>query len=145
MSWNPTVVTVAGHVITDVVLRQVSDELRVASFRIASTERRFNREEQTWVDGEKLYLSVTCWRRLADNVSATLAKGDPVLVQGKLRLKYNDAGGDRRQFYEIEATSLGIDLSRVQTLGNAPEIIAPRTEAESVEAATAKEPEAVPF
>ncbi|GLZ34966.1 hypothetical protein Lesp02_71530 [Lentzea sp. NBRC 105346] len=145
MPWNETPVTIVGTVITDVVHRQVGDgSISLANFRIVSTERRYNRETSEWVDGDQLFLGVTCWRRMADNARATLAKGDPVVVHGRLRQKSSEADGVRRQFYEIEATAMGVDLSRCRSLGSMPEIVAPRTEEESVAAAGA-EPQLTPF
>lgn len=148
MAWNETPITVVGTVVADVTHRHTSEGVSVSNFRIASTERRYNKQTLEWEDGDRLFLGVVCWRRLADNASATLAKGDPVLVHGRLRHRYQEVEGQRRQFYEIEAASLGVDLGRCHTLLNAPEasaIVAPRTEDESVTGATQAEPETVPF
>lgn len=145
MAWNETQITIAGIVITEIAHRTVSENVSVANFRVGSTERKYNKEAAEWVDGETLYLGVNCWRKLADNVRAALRKGDAVLVHGKLRLRYGEATGERRQFYEIDATSVGLDLSRVHAVSTAPEIVAPRTEEQSVEAAASEEREQVPF
>src|SRR5581483_628331 len=59
---NETVTTVVGNVITDVKQRRITDGTRVASFRVASNERRFDKESQSWVNGDSLYVTVTCWR-----------------------------------------------------------------------------------
>jgi single-strand DNA-binding protein len=64
------------------------------------------------VDGESLYLSVSCWRRLAEN-AASLVKGDPVIVRGKLRTReWTTEQGERRSVVELEANSIGPDLAR---------------------------------
>jgi single-strand DNA-binding protein len=84
----------------------------VLNFRVASNERRFDKTSETWVDGESLYLSVNCWRRLAEN-AASLVKGDPVIVSGKLRTReWTTEQGERRSAVELEANAVGPDLAR---------------------------------
>jgi single-strand DNA-binding protein len=57
---------------------------------------------------------VNCWRRLGENVRACVAKGDPVVVRGKLSVREYEAEGVRRTSTEIEARSVGLDLARVR-------------------------------
>ncbi|HSP36128.1 MAG TPA: single-stranded DNA-binding protein [Frankiaceae bacterium] len=83
-----------------------------ASFRIASTERRRDAATDTWQDGESVFVQVTCWRRLAQNVGVSLGKGDRVIVCGRLRQWVADKDGVRRTVYEIEADAVGPDLQR---------------------------------
>ena len=80
-----TTLTVLGRVATTVTQVTFNDGGLKASFRLASRERRFDRDQQTWVDGAQLFLGVVCWRNLADRVVATLRVGDPVIVRGRLR------------------------------------------------------------
>jgi len=84
----------------------------VCNFRVASTARRFDREQSTWIDGDSVFLRVTCWRQLAENVYASVRKGDPVVVTGRLATKPYEVEGQRRSSYELEATSVGFDLGR---------------------------------
>jgi single-strand DNA-binding protein len=88
------------------------DAALVLNFRVACNERRFDKASESWVDGESLYLSVSCWRRLAEN-AASLVKGDPVIVRGKLRTReWTTEQGERRSVVELEANSIGPDLAR---------------------------------
>jgi len=109
---NETVTTVVGNVITDVKQRRITDGTRVASFRVASNERRFDKETQSWVNGDSLYVSVTCWRKLALGVTASLTKGDPVMVTGRLFTRGYEIEGQKRSVTELEAFAVGPDLSR---------------------------------
>lgn len=109
---NETVTTVVGNVITDVKQRRITDGTRVASFRVASNERRFDKETQSWVNGESLYVSVTCWRKLALGVTASLMKGDPVMVTGRLFTRGYEVEGQKRSVTELEAFAVGPDLAR---------------------------------
>lgn len=108
-----TPVTVVGTLVTDMRPRRVGpDGTLVLNFRIACNERRFDSASESWVDGESLYLSASCWRRLAEN-AASLVKGDPVIVRGKLRTReWTTEQGERRSVVELEATAIGPDLAR---------------------------------
>ncbi|MQY07260.1 Single-stranded DNA-binding protein 2 [Actinomadura sp. RB68] len=44
----------------------------MASFRVASTPRYFNKAANNWTDGEALFLTCTIWRQAADNVAESL-------------------------------------------------------------------------
>lgn len=83
-----------------------------ARFRVASTERRRDPVTETWQDGESVFVQVTCWRRLAENVANSLEKGDRVIVSGRLRQWVAERDGVRRTVHEIEADAVGPDLQR---------------------------------
>jgi single-strand DNA-binding protein len=108
-----TPVTVVGTLVSDMRPRRVGpDGTLVLNFRVACNERRFDSASESWVDGESLYLSASCWRRLAEN-AASLVKGDPVIVRGKLRTReWTTDQGERRSVVELEATAIGPDLAR---------------------------------
>jgi single-strand DNA-binding protein len=80
-------------------------------FRIASTERYFNRAAEEWNEAEPVYLTVTCWRQLAENVILSLRPGDPVIVHGKLvNPSFERDGRVERRPLEISAGAVGPDL-----------------------------------
>jgi single-strand DNA-binding protein len=83
-----------------------------ARFRVASTERRRDAATDTWTDGPSVFVQVTCWRRLAENVANSLSKGDRVIVCGRLRQWVAEKDGVRRTVHEIEADAVGPDLQR---------------------------------
>lgn len=111
---NETVVTVVGNVASDLRTRRVAQtEERVVGFRVAASERRWDRASESWVDGDRFSAWVSCWRRLGDGVLASLAKGDPVVVSGRLSVReYEGPQGERRFSTEIAASAVGPDLSR---------------------------------
>ncbi len=108
---NETPVTICGNVASDVRYVCTDQGLSIASFRIASTERRYERG-RGWIDGETNYLTVTCFRALAENVAASLQKGQPVLVCGKLRIRSWKKDERQGLSAEVEAAAVGHDLSR---------------------------------
>ncbi|MDX6742886.1 single-stranded DNA-binding protein [Actinocorallia sp. A-T 12471] len=83
------------------------------SLRVGVTPRWFDRASGQWENGQPTFVSVTCWRSLAENVNASnLVPGTPVIVQGRLRVREYERGGERRTAVEIEALAIGHDLTR---------------------------------
>ena len=128
---NETLVTVVGNVISDVYRRDTQAGVPLATFRMASNERRFDKESGQWVDGDRLYLSVTCWRRLALGVVTSLEKGDPVVVRGRLSTRTYEVNGNRRSVTGMEAYQLGPDLSRCHVCVQRPRKSSGSTDAAS--------------
>jgi single-strand DNA-binding protein len=110
---NETMVTLVGHVATEPALRITTGGARVTSFRLASTERRFDKGVNDWRDAYTTFFTVTTWRTMAENVCASVKKGQPVVVHGRLRdSSYESKDGQWRTVLEVEAFALGHDLSR---------------------------------
>ena len=108
---NDISVTVMGTVGTDI--KYVAGERGArATFRLASTTRFFSKSSQSWMDGSTTWLDVLCWRRLADNVASSLAKGDRVIVVGRLGVRTWEGDRGSRQSVEINAIAVGHDLNR---------------------------------
>jgi single-strand DNA-binding protein len=101
--------TVAGRVATTPE-RHVSDGRTRVVFRVASTERRYVRARDQWGDAETVYLTVTCWRQLAESVHQSLRLGDPVVVHGKLLSRTFDLDGRPQTRIELGAEAVGPDL-----------------------------------
>ncbi len=109
---NETIVTVVGHVAKEPAMRTTVAGVRVTSFRLASTERRFDRDIKDWRDGDTIFYTVTCWRTAAENVYSSVQKGQPVVVHGRLKDSSYDKEGQRRTVIEIAAYAVGHDLTR---------------------------------
>ena len=112
-----TTIVIVGNVLTAPEWRRTTNtQTLVANFRVASTSRRFERDHNRWVDGDSLRVRVTCWRRLAENVMASIAVGDPVVVAGRLYTRdWTDSENNPRISYEMEAAAVGHDLARGRT------------------------------
>ena len=115
---NETLVTIVGNVVDNPRMRRTERGADVASFRIGSTARKLDRETGQWVDGNKLFVSVSCWRQLALNAVDSLRRGDPVVVSGRLSTREYEKDGQKRSSFELEASALGHDLSRGTTVFN---------------------------
>lgn len=105
--------TVIGTVITSPQRRHTQGGDEVISFRVASTVRYRPPGSQNWQDGNTLYLTVSCWRRLITGVGATIMKGSPVIVHGQLSSsQYTAKDGTARSDLEMRAIAIGPDLAR---------------------------------
>ena len=110
---NDANIDLAGFVASEPSFRRLATGTSHAKLRVAYTERRLNRETGEWGDGPTSFVTVLCWRSLADNVAMCLRKGEPVLVRGRLRVRgYEGKDGSRGTETEIDASSIGHDLSR---------------------------------
>lgn len=97
------VATVPRHIVT-------GEGLPITSFRLASTQRRFDRSNQRWIDGETNWYTITSFRQLAMNSASSIAKGDRVVLSGRLKIREWENADRSGTNIEIEADSLGHDL-----------------------------------
>ena len=88
-----------------------SDGLAICSFRLASSVRRFDRASNRWVDADTNWYTVSSFRSLAQNSAESIQKGDRVIVSGRLRIRDWENTDRSGTTVEIEADSLGHDLT----------------------------------
>ncbi|WP_141579719.1 single-stranded DNA-binding protein [Actinomadura sp. WMMA1423] len=106
-----TVITIVGNLVEDPNLRFTPSGQAVASFRLASTPRFFDRQSGDWKDGEALFLTCNVWRQAAENVAETLQRGMRVIVQGRLKQRsYETREGEKRTVFEVEVDEVGPSL-----------------------------------
>jgi len=103
-------ITLTGLVATDPRHIVTSEGLAITTFRLASTQRRFDRSHDRWVDGETNWYTVTTFRQLAMNSAGSLKKGERVVVTGRLRIREWQSGERNGMNIDIEADALGHDL-----------------------------------
>ena len=100
-----------GYVGHNLEMRQTKTGVATVEFRVGNTPRY--RTDNGWIDGTTTWMSVVCYRVLAEHVARSLSKGDPVIVCGKLRTQsWKDMQGVKHEKLVIEAGSIGHDLSR---------------------------------
>lgn len=104
-------IAVSGVVATPPSIISKTDDLTVVSFRLASTQRRFDKGRDRWVDTGTNWYSITAFRQLAVNVDRSVLKGDKVVVTGKLRVRDWENGEKKGTNVDIEASSIGHDLA----------------------------------
>jgi len=108
---NEATVSVSGYIATQPKGGWTKDGTRTVSMRLGWTPRRIDKATGEWVDQPSSFVSVICYRRLAENAALCLRRGDPVAVKGSLRVReYGDE--PRRTAVEVIADTIGHDLSR---------------------------------
>ncbi|HET6296720.1 MAG TPA: single-stranded DNA-binding protein [Kribbella sp.] len=113
MSVGETYLTVQGWVGGDVQFKEVAGGVALASFRLGSTPRQYDRAKGSWVDRPTTWYTVECWRTLAQNVFDSVYRGQPVVVSGRLKTtEWTEEGGETRQRTVLDAFSVGHDLTR---------------------------------
>jgi single-strand DNA-binding protein len=103
-------ISVTGLVATTPRHITTSEGLAITSFRLASSQRRYDRTQQRWIDADTNWYTVSCFRGLASNAAGSLVKGDRIMVSGLLKIRDWENTDRSGTTVEIEADNLGHDL-----------------------------------
>lgn len=103
---------VTGNAASDVRFTTTSEGVPIASFRLAASERKFDRDTNKWTDSSVVFYSVACWRHVAENVASSIVKGDPLIVVGRTSLREWEKDGRTGTTLDITADIIGHDLTR---------------------------------
>lgn len=106
-------ITITGGLPRDAELRFTKSGKAVTSFTLASSDNRFDQEQNQWVKSRVLYLDVTIWDETKNqnpvqwaHLAAELKKGDQVAVTGKLITRsWETKEGEQRSKIELQASS----------------------------------------
>ena len=129
-------ITLTGIVATPPKHIVTSEGLQITSFRLASTQRRFDRAQDKWVDADTNWYTVTAFRQLAANAIGSILKGQRVIVSGRLRIRDWESGEKTGTTIEVDADSLGHDLTfGTSAFTRTPQATASADTPESAEAA----------
>lgn len=90
-------VTLIGNLATDVELKEVGEDKRVASFLLA-----VDRPGSEQAD----FVRIAAWNKQADACTRFLAKGKRVAVDGRLRSRSWEEEGKKRSAIEVVAASV---------------------------------------
>jgi single-strand DNA-binding protein len=110
-------ITITGNLTRDPELRFTAGGAAVTDIGVAWNENRRNKETQEW-ENIPSYFDITCWFDLAENVAATLRKGDRVVVTGNLKWESWQTGdGETRSKVKVIADDVAPSL-RWATIDN---------------------------
>ena len=110
--YNDTRVSVRGYVGGQPDIYDNENGGQTVVFSIGVTARAWNRQENRMKDNETAWYSVRCYGNLALNVAASIEKGSPVMVRGRLVSRaWKDDSGIERSRHVIIADAVGIDLN----------------------------------
>lgn len=90
-------VMLIGNLATDVEVKEVGEDKRVASFTLA-----VDRPGSEQAD----FVRIAAWNKQADACNRFLAKGKRVAVDGRLRSRSWDEDGKKRSAIEVVAASV---------------------------------------
>ena len=97
-------VVLSGTVASEPEKRFTPNNHAVTSFYL-SVETMGNTNRQG--GNEPFSVKITCWRNLAEAVPTQLAKGDSILVEGKLLLNsFQTQEGVQKKLFEVEANTI---------------------------------------
>ncbi|AYD90093.1 single-stranded DNA-binding protein [Actinomyces sp. 2119] len=102
--------TVQGVLGTNPVLSRTEGGRAYCRFRVAVTPSY--RTEQGWQDAGTIWFTAKAWGRLAENLSLSLRKGDPVLLTGRLSEETWSTSEGTHSSNVIMLWSVGHDLTR---------------------------------
>lgn len=105
-------VTIVGRAATNPQVSQTSNGDRV-TFRVVSTERRFDEGTGEWVDGDEFGVGVVCWRQQAKAVLTTVRRGDPIVVIGRISTRRFERNGQTDYFTDVKGDFVGLDVGRM--------------------------------
>lgn len=103
-------ITIMGFIGNDPGGNTTAGGVPVVNFRVGSSQSRYDAKTQTWIDTGTNWYNVSAYRQLAVQARASLQKGHPVIVTGRLRARDWDNGTARGTSLDIDAEAIGHDL-----------------------------------
>ena len=98
-----------GNITTKIDLRTTQGGTAVCDVSLAVNDRRKNQAGE-WIE-DTTFVDVTLWGRTAEVAAEYLAKGSPILIEGRLKLETWEADGQKR-------SKLKVVGERMQMIGN---------------------------
>jgi single-strand DNA-binding protein len=100
-------VILLGNVGRDPEVRYIENNVAVANFSIATTERGYTSRAGQTVPDRTEWHNIVAWRGLAQIVEKYVKKGTPLYIEGKIRTRsYDDKDGIKRYTTEIYAENI---------------------------------------
>jgi single-strand DNA-binding protein len=99
-------ITTKGNIGSEPEIKFAGD-LAIASFSVAHTPRKKNKNSQAWEDGETMWYRVTFFGSKAEGIVDNYSKGDSVLLTGMLsQSTYTNKDGKTVTGLEITGTEI---------------------------------------
>lgn len=103
MSFNKIIIV--GNLGRDPELRYTPQGTAVCSFSVATNEKKRDKSGET--ADITTWFRVTLWGKQAETASKYLTKGNPIYIEGRLRVEeWTDRDGNNRQSLEVQATDM---------------------------------------
>ena len=93
--------TIHGNVGSDPELRYTGNQMAVLEFSVADTYGKDDKKKTSW-------FNVVCFGKTAENVAATISKGDSVIVVGRMEQdEYTKKDGSKGKSTRLVADEVG--------------------------------------
>ncbi|MFT3740841.1 MAG: single-stranded DNA-binding protein [Breznakibacter sp.] len=100
-------VILVGNVGRDPEVRYLENNVAVANFTLATTERGYTTRTGQTIPDRTEWHNIVLWRGLAQVAEKYVKKGTQVYIEGKIRSRsYDDKDGNKRYITEIYADNL---------------------------------------
>ena len=110
-------VALVGTAVDDIELRYTRDGRAVTNFKLAVVSSRSGHDE-----GHRSYVDVACWGELAAHAAQRLAKGDKIVLLGRLeRESWVAKDGQKRTKLKVVAAELGLALEALEAVSERDE------------------------
>jgi len=110
---NDAYFAVAGYVATQPKTGRTKSGTPFLFMRVAWTPRAFSKATGGWSDQQTSFVSVRCYRKVAENAARCVRRGDAITLRGTVQVRdYVDQAGVKRFSVDVVADSLGHDMSR---------------------------------
>jgi len=106
-------VILVGNVGRDPEVRYLDNNVSVANFTLATTERGYTASNGTVIPDKTEWHNIVAWRGLADISERFIKKGSQIYVEGRLRTRsWDDKEGNKRYITEVYADNIVLLGSR---------------------------------
>lgn len=138
-------VILVGNVGQDPEIKYLDNNLVVARFSLATTERGYTSQSGTQVPDRTEWHRIVVWRKLAEIAEKYVKKGSQLYVEGKIRTQeWTDQNGVKRYTTEIQADTFNF-LGKKSDSDNSNSNQPSRAEASNASTVPVKKPESSPF
>lgn len=105
-------ITVAGRLADEPELKFTANGKAVCRLRLVASDKRKDEATGKWVDTDTLWISATCWEKVAENVAESTKKGDLLIVTGRIVTEeWSDREGNKRSAITMKIDAVAADLA----------------------------------
>lgn len=96
---------------SDPQIKFAQSGMAITSFSAVADKRKKNEESGEWETVKSIWVRVTAFKKLAENVAGSVKKGDLVLVVGEINQDEYEKDGEKRKSLEVIANHVGLSLT----------------------------------
>lgn len=96
---------------SDPQIKFAQSGMAITSFSAVADKRKKNEDSGEWETVKSIWVRVTSFKKLAENVAGSVKKGDLVLVIGEINQDEYEKDGEKRKSLEVVANHVGLSLA----------------------------------